>query len=112
MQELRDIREIARFATKLLSTVLLTIEICVKPQSQCAFTIYHETTLYYYYLKSIGVGWVGWKSKKVSRYFCTAPPRNVSLPRLIHSAAQLRARRRTPDPGFPRVTFTAMDAAL
>ena len=43
VQELRDIREIARFATKLLSTVLLTIEICVKPQ--CAFTIYHETTL-------------------------------------------------------------------
>ena len=48
---------------------------------QCAFTIYHETTLYSYYLKSIGVRWVGWKSKKVSRYFCTAPPRNVSLPR-------------------------------
>ena len=45
------------------------------------FTMRPHLTLYYYYLKSIGVGWVGWKSKKVSRYFCTAPPRNVSLPR-------------------------------
>ena len=72
---------------------------------QCAFTIYHETTLYYYYLKSIGVGWVGWKSKKVSRYFCTAPPRPRAGTWVCRAPDPLRraAARQAPDPGpgFP-----------